>query len=41
MMNRVVKKNYTIPYWLCAKAETAGVNFSQLLQEALKSKLRC
>ena len=41
MMNRAVKKNCTIPYWLCAKAEAAGVNFSQLLQEALKSKLRC
>lgn len=41
MMNRAVKKNCTIPYWLCAKAEEAGVNFSQLLQDALKSKLRC
>lgn len=41
IMNRAVKKNCTIPYWLSVKAEEAGVNFSQILQEALKSKLRC
>ena len=37
--NRTVKKNCTIPYCLNADAEKAGINFSQLLQEALKQKL--
>ncbi|MBQ8514358.1 MAG: type II toxin-antitoxin system HicB family antitoxin [Ruminococcus sp.] len=37
--NRAVKKTLTIPSWLNAKAELAGVNFSQLLQEALVRKL--
>lgn len=37
--NRTVKKNCTISYRLNADAEKAGINFSQLLQEALKQKL--
>lgn len=37
--NRTVKKNCTIPYRMNADAEKAGINFSQLLQEALKQKL--
>ena len=37
--NRAVKKTLTIPYWLNAEAEKAGVNFSQILQVALKEKL--
>lgn len=37
--NRTVRKNCTIPYRLNAEAEKAGINFSQLLQEALKQKL--
>lgn len=37
--NRTVKKNCTIPYCLNAEAEKAGINFSQVLQEALKQKL--
>lgn len=37
--NRTVKKNCTIPYRLNADSEKAGINFSQLLQEALKQKL--
>ena len=37
--NRTVKKNCTIPYRLNADAEKACINFSQLLQEALKQKL--
>lgn len=37
--NRTVKKNCTIPYCLNAEAEKAGINFSQLLQNALKQKL--
>ena len=37
--NVSVKKNCTLPYWLERKAEAAGVNFSQILQDALKVKL--
>ena len=37
--NRAVKKTLSIPSWLNAKAERAGVNFSQVLQEGLKQKL--
>ena len=37
--NRAVKKTLSIPNWLNIKAEQAGVNFSQVLQEALKEKL--
>ncbi len=36
---RTVKKTLSIPGWLNVKAEQAGVNFSQLLQDALKSHL--
>lgn len=36
---RTVRKNVTLPSWLCSLAEDAGVNFSQTLQEALKSQL--
>ena len=36
---RVVKKNCTIPSWLCFEAEKAHVNFSQVLQTALKREL--
>lgn len=37
--NRAVKKNCTIPAWLNYKAEKANVNFSQVLQDALKKIL--
>lgn len=37
--SKAVKKTLSIPSWLNAKAELAGVNFSQLLQEAIKQKL--
>lgn len=37
--NRAVKKTLSIPSWLNAQAEQAGVNFSQVLQDALKEKL--
>lgn len=37
--NRVVKKTLTIPAWLNREAEEAHVNFSQVLQDALKSYL--
>ena len=36
---RAVKKTLSIPNWLNTKAEQAGVNFSQVLQEALKERL--
>ncbi|MCL2857591.1 MAG: type II toxin-antitoxin system HicB family antitoxin [Oscillospiraceae bacterium] len=37
--NRAVKKTLTIPAWLNAEAEKAHVNFSGLLQSALKEHL--
>jgi predicted RNase H-like HicB family nuclease len=37
--NKAIKKTLTIPYWLNAEAEAADVNFSQLLQNALKEYL--
>lgn len=36
---RFVKKTLSIPAWLNAEAEAAGVNFSQVLQESLKERL--
>ena len=37
--NRAVKNTLTIPEWLNEAATRAGVNYSQVLQEALMSKL--
>jgi len=37
--NRFVKKTLSIPSWLNAEAERAGVNFSQMLQTTLKEHL--
>lgn len=39
MANKAVKKTLTIPYWLNKIAEDNKVNFSQLLQTALKEQL--
>lgn len=39
LQNKAVKKTLTIPQWLNDEAEEAGVNFSQLLQFAIKEKL--
>lgn len=36
---RTVKKNCTVPAWLSNEAEKQGVNFSALLQSALKKEL--
>ena len=36
---KVVKKNCTLPSWLCYEAEKANINFSQILQVALKKEL--
>ena len=37
---RAVKKTLTIPSWLNDRAMSMGVNFSQVLQEALLSKIQ-
>ena len=37
--NKSVKKTLTIPMWLNERAEHANVNFSGVLQEALKAQL--
>ncbi len=36
---KAVKKTLTIPYWLNELAEESHINFSGVLQEALKEKL--
>lgn len=36
---RAIKKTLTIPAWLNTRAERAGVNFSQTLQDALCAQL--
>lgn len=36
---RTIRKNCTIPSWLNHAAEQAGVNFSAVLQNALKAEL--
>lgn len=36
---RAVKKTLSIPAWLNEEATAMGVNFSQVLQEALKEKI--
>ena len=38
--NRSVKKTLSIPSWLNEEAEAAHLNFSGILQEALKAKLK-
>jgi len=37
--NKAVKKTLTIPQWLNTMAEREGVNFSYVLQSALKERL--
>ena len=37
--NTAVKKTLSIPQWLNESAMAAGLNFSQVLQEALKEKI--
>lgn len=37
--NKAVKKTLSIPSWLNEMAESAGINFSGILQEALKKQL--
>ncbi|WP_289844092.1 hypothetical protein [Treponema denticola] len=38
--SRAVRKNVSLPAWLAEAAETANLNFSQELQNALKAKLK-
>jgi len=38
-LNRSVKKTLTIPQWLNIEAEKRNINFSSVLQEALKAHL--
>lgn len=38
-VNRAVNRTVTLPAWLNAAAQAKKINFSQLLQEALKSQL--
>lgn len=37
--NRAIKKTLTIPSWLNTMSERAGINFSAVLQAALKKEL--
>lgn len=37
--SKAVKKTLTIPEWLNEEATTLGINFSQVLQEALMQKI--
>ena len=37
--NKSVNRTVTLPAWLDAKAKECGVNFSQLLQEAIKKEI--
>lgn len=38
--NRMIRKNCTIPFWLNEEAEEAGINFSEVLREALQARLQ-
>lgn len=38
-MNKAVSRTITLPAWLNAKAQEYGINFSQLLQEAIKREI--
>ena len=37
--NKAIKKTLSIPSWLNQRAEDANINFSQLLQRAIKNEL--
>ena len=39
LRNKAVKKTLSIPEWLNEAAMAAGINFSQVLQDALKEKI--
>lgn len=37
--NKAVKKTLTIPYWMNEEAERLHINFSQLLQDAVRERI--
>lgn len=37
--NKAVKKTLTIPYWMNEEAEKLHINFSQVLQDALRERI--
>lgn len=37
--NKSVRKNVTLPYYICMKAEKMGINFSKVLQDALLERI--
>ena len=39
MDNRAIRTNVSIPAWLKGAAEAAGLNYSQVLQQALRERL--
>lgn len=39
MQRKFVKKTLSIPAWINSEAENAGINFSQVLQEAIVERL--
>lgn len=39
MITKAVKKTLTIPSWLNTMSEREGINFSSVLQDALKERL--
>ena len=38
-VSRAVKRTVTLPAWMNAKAMELGINFSQVLQESLQSRI--
>ena len=38
--NKAVKKTLTLPEWMNEEATAIGINFSQVLQEAIMQKLQ-
>jgi len=37
--NKAVKKTLTIPYWMNEEAERLNINFSQVLQDAIRERI--
>jgi len=37
--NKAVKKTLTIPYWMNEEAERLNINFSQVLQDAVRERI--
>lgn len=41
ILNKTVRKNVSIPYYLSVEADKLGLNCSRLLQEAIQEKIYC